>query len=127
MKKGINLKERNGQWKGDKVKYNALHDYIKYHFPKTKFCQCCGLVPPFDCANISGEYKRDLSDWEWLCRKCHMIKDGRIELIKKSVDKRRWDRNMICELCNEKFFACHHKQRFCSYSCASRSKYVYKK
>lgn len=29
-------------------------------------------------ANISGKYKTDLSDWEYLCRRCHMKKDGRL-------------------------------------------------
>ena len=70
--------ENNSQWKGDKVSYSALHDYIAWHLPKTELCQCCNKVPPYDLANISQKYKRDLSDWEWLCRKCHMEKDGRL-------------------------------------------------
>ena len=74
--------EKNSQWKGDKVKYGSLHDWVKWWFPKTKLCQNCGLVPPYDIANISQEYKRDLSDWEWLCRRCHMLKDGRMKNLK---------------------------------------------
>ena len=34
--------------------------------------------PPYDLANISQEYRRDVDDFEWLCRSCHMKKDGRI-------------------------------------------------
>lgn len=36
------------------------------------------VSPPLDVANISGKYQRDINDFEWLCRKCHMKKDGRI-------------------------------------------------
>lgn len=73
----------NSNWKGDKVGYDALHAWIKRHKTKAKMCNDCGLVPPYDLANISQEYKRDLLDWEWLCRKCHMAKDGRLEAFKK--------------------------------------------
>lgn len=34
-----------------------------------------------DLANKSGKYLRDLSDWWYLCRKCHMTIDGRIEKV----------------------------------------------
>lgn len=93
-----NTGEGNGQWKGHDVKYNALHDYIKYHLSKSDFCNNCKTKPPYDLANISGEYKRDLNDWEWLCRKCHMIKDGRLEKLKSYQHiagvlgaKKRWE------------------------------------
>lgn len=68
---------KNPMWKGDKVGYDALHDWVKRNVKKTSLCQECNLVPSMDAANISNEYKRDASDWEWLCRKCHMVKDGR--------------------------------------------------
>lgn len=84
-----NRGERNGQWKGDDVSYSALHDYIKYHLPKPTQCSDCGLDKPLDLANISQEYKRDLSDWEWLCRTCHMTKDGRLERSRENMKRAR--------------------------------------
>lgn len=75
--------EKNSQWKGNRVKYGALHDYIKWHLPATELCQSCKKVKPYDLANISQEYKRDLTDWEWLCRRCHMKKDGRMNNLKQ--------------------------------------------
>ena len=78
-----NFGERNGMWKGDNVSYRSLHQYIQYHLPKTELCQICNRVPPYDLANISEEYKRDLSDWQWLCRKCHMLSDGRMKKLNK--------------------------------------------
>ena len=71
--------ERHPQWKGDGVSYKGLHSWVRKHLVKPGLCQDCGRVAPYDLANISQQYKRDLSDWEWLCRRCHMEKDGRLE------------------------------------------------
>lgn len=82
VSEAANKGSKNGMWKGDKVGYNALHDWVKYHKPKSMFCEKCGkIIEKLDCANISGEYKRDISDWRWLCRKCHMEEDGRLSRI----------------------------------------------
>lgn len=75
------LKERNPMWKGDNVGYYSLHEWVKNHLPKPQLCEACNNVPPYDLANISGKYKRDLTDWQWLCRSCHMKSDGRMEKI----------------------------------------------
>lgn len=71
--------ENNPMWKGDKVKYNSLHEWVRNHLPKPEVCCICKKCPPFDLANISQKYTRNLSDWEYLCRRCHMIKDERIK------------------------------------------------
>lgn len=73
--------KNNPMWKGDKVGYSALHDWLKRRLVKPDKCEECKEIAPYDLANISQEYKRDLSDWEWLCRKCHMIKDGRLKKL----------------------------------------------
>jgi hypothetical protein len=78
MVKGVNLNEKNGMWKGDKVGLYALHLWVKSRKPKPHFCEDCGIKPPIDLANISQKYYRDVNDFEWLCRKCHMVKDGRL-------------------------------------------------
>jgi len=88
--KGINIGEKNGQWKGKDVSYKALHDYIKCHLSKSSQCQKCNEDKPLDLANKSGKYKRDLKDWCWLCRSCHMKSDGRLEkllAISKKLNK----------------------------------------
>ena len=71
--------EKNPNWKGDKVGYASLHRWISRYKPKPEFCEDCKKVKPYDLANISQEYKRDINDFEWLCRRCHQIKDGRLE------------------------------------------------
>jgi hypothetical protein len=74
---------KNHNWKGDKVSRGAVHDWIKTRLPKPEKCEHCQQKPPRDLANKSGEYRRDLSDWEWLCRRCHMISDGRMNNLKQ--------------------------------------------
>ena len=71
----------NPMWKGDDVGYGALHDWVKARLIKPPFCMGCGNASPVDLANISGRYLRDLTDWEWLCRRCHMTKDGRLRIM----------------------------------------------
>lgn len=80
--KSLNANEKNGQWKGEKVGYTAIHDWVKRHLVKPQTCRDCNQVKPLDLANISQKYKRDISDWEWLCRKCHMAKDGRAKTLR---------------------------------------------
>jgi hypothetical protein len=55
--------------------YNAIHKWVRKNKPKPKFCEECGLNPPYDVANISGEYIRDVNDFKWLCRSCYFKRD----------------------------------------------------
>ncbi len=79
--------EHNPMWKGDNVGYNSLHEWIRNRKPKPPFCEICKINIPLDLSNKSGKYKRDLIDWEWLCRRCHMIKDGRLDKLHKKKEK----------------------------------------
>lgn len=71
-----NKGENHKDWKGDNVGYYGLHGYIKKHLPKPILCQRCNTKKAIDLSS-NGKYTRELSDWEWLCRKCHYEKDGR--------------------------------------------------
>jgi len=71
--------EKNSNWKGEKVGYFALHNWVKRRLEKPDLCTRCRKRKALDLSNKSGEYKRDLKDWEWLCRRCHMEKDGRLK------------------------------------------------
>lgn len=97
---------KNPQWKGDKVGYGCLHKWVKRHLQKPELCQDCSYAKAYDLANISQEYKRDLNDWEWLCRRCHMIKDGRIDNLKPHQFKKK---NRLCSVCDNK----HYAKNFC--------------
>lgn len=65
------LGNKNSNWKGNKVGYNALHTWLIRHKPKSKLCEECNKKPPYDLASINGEYPRDINNYRWLCRSCH--------------------------------------------------------
>jgi len=75
--------EKNPMWKGDDVGIGALHEWIKRRKPKPKLCEDCKKRKPYDLANISGKYKRDVNDYKWVCRSCHMKEDKRINNLKQ--------------------------------------------
>ena len=78
----------NHKWK-DVPSYRTLHHWVHRHKPKTKNCEICNKVKPLQAANISGQYKRDINDYQWLCVKCHVIKDGTIN----NLNYRRYKNN----------------------------------
>lgn len=61
------------KFKGTVSQYVALHMWVKYHKGKPTYCDECGTTEAkrYEWANISGEYKRDLSDYRSLCPSCH--------------------------------------------------------
>lgn len=76
--------KENPNWKGDDVSYKCLHDWVRKHKPKPEKCERCGKEQDYlEASNISGEYKRDINDYEYLCVKCHKEKDG---VLQKWID-----------------------------------------
>lgn len=75
--------EANGNWAGDNVGYGALHSWVARRLGKPRECSECSFTSDngrqFHWANISGEYRRDLTDWIRLCAKCHYRMDNIIE------------------------------------------------
>lgn len=65
--------EANPIWKGDSVGYSALHAWVRRKLGTPNLCGRCNTTTAkrYEWANISGEYKRDLSDWIRLCTSCH--------------------------------------------------------
>ncbi len=69
--------EKHHFWKGDKIGYWGVHVWIRRTLGTPKVCQNCGskTAKKFEWANISGKYRRDISDWKRLCTKCHIAFD----------------------------------------------------
>lgn len=78
---GQQLGTKNPKWKGELAGYDAKHDWVRRHWGQPQICEHCTLTNlgsrKHHWANISGEYKRDRSDWLRLCAKCHYKYDGR--------------------------------------------------
>src|SRR3990167_9836263 len=77
---GKGLNERNNNWAGDKVGYNALHTWVQRHYDKPDTCEKCNKSKlsgkKIVWANKSGKYLRKRSDWLRLCSYCHINYDG---------------------------------------------------
>ena len=84
------LGNKNTNWKGDEVGYNALHSWVGRHLGKAQQCEHCGKIKTtpksVQWANIGHSYKRNLTDWIALCAKCHEKYDI-INNFKKQNDK----------------------------------------
>lgn len=67
--------ENHHNWKGDDVGYLGLHKWVYRKLGQPNKCGYCGKdglnAQRIHWANKSGKYKRDISDWIRLCRKCH--------------------------------------------------------
>lgn len=63
--------EKNWNWKGDKVGYLALHDWVRNTLGNPIKCSNGHITERHVWANISGEYKREKSDWHELCMSCN--------------------------------------------------------
>lgn len=69
--------EKAYNWKGNNVGNKSLHQWVTRKLGKPSECENCSTITAkkYEWANISGEYKRDLSDWARLCTRCHRLFD----------------------------------------------------
>lgn len=67
------------------IKYAGLHVRIRKQLVEPNTCPTCNRVTKLDLCNISQNYLDDINDWEYLCRRCHMTKDGRIHKLVKNL------------------------------------------
>lgn len=80
--------ENHWNWKGNAT-YKSIHSYLRSHNKKPKLCEVCKKRPPYDLAFKNDKagynnlvYTRNISDYQWLCRKCHLKRDGRFFKLK---------------------------------------------
>lgn len=57
--------------------YYKVHYWVKKQLGNPRLCDACGVTDwkTYDWANLSGDYKYDLSDWKRMCRPCHFRMD----------------------------------------------------
>ncbi len=84
-----NIGRKNGMWKGDNVGYGKLHAWLIRHNKKPKLCKKCKKNKPLDLANKTGIYDRNIENYEWLCRRCHMLDDGRMNNLKQFKNNKK--------------------------------------
>ncbi len=65
------------RFKGTDKEYNTLHRWVEKQLGKPQECENCGITEGrFEWANISDDYKKDVSDWARLCKRCHRYFDN---------------------------------------------------
>lgn len=73
--KGIFKFDKSPSWKGDEVGYVGLHEWVYKILESPMRCSDCGVKKEnnhqIHWCNVSGEYRRDISDWIRLCVSCH--------------------------------------------------------
>ena len=69
--KSVKRETDSPNWKGDKAKYIAKHEWARKQIPKPKVCPDCGKEKRLDIANKDHLYKRVVEDWMYKCRSCH--------------------------------------------------------
>lgn len=69
----------NPTWKGQKVGYRRLHNWVEEELGAPMVCSNCSFMSNnrrrIHWANKSHFYKRDTTDWIRLCVKCHIAYD----------------------------------------------------
>jgi len=74
---------KNPNWKGNGVSYKVLHSWVRRHKILPERCvKCNNGQGSLEWSNISREYKRDLNDFEALCKFCHRKQDSGGNAIK---------------------------------------------
>jgi len=79
IRNGTQQNENNSQWKGNSASYGAIHDWVRRKKDKPEVCEMCRTKEPQELANISGNYKRNINDYLYLCRRCHKLFDKQIK------------------------------------------------
>lgn len=73
------------QWKGQKVKYGSLHDYVRYHKGSPQRCVDCAATENLEWSNIDGWYTRDLDMYVARCRRCHARHDRQPHMFRAAI------------------------------------------
>jgi hypothetical protein len=116
-----NSGDKHPNWKGDSASLSSIHVWIRKHKPDNGICEVCGKTNcRIECANISGEYRRDVEDYMYLCRSCHVAFDKIMPKLwngfKKWADKEQTVVK-ICENCGKEYTSRFKESKYCGIKC----------
>jgi 5-methylcytosine-specific restriction endonuclease McrA len=72
-------------WKGENVSNRAAHHRAETRFKNLPPCEDCGNVVSERHHADGNPLNNMASNIKFLCRKCHMSKDGRLEKLKAMI------------------------------------------
>lgn len=62
-------------WETNTSEYKMIHTWVRKNKKIPLKCEICKKEKRLYAANISGKYLKDITDYEYLCQKCHLTKD----------------------------------------------------
>lgn len=82
-----NTGKKSSQWKGDNVKYQAIHSWLRINFGRANKCEnqdCNGQSKTFEWILIKGRiYERKRENFKMMCKSCH----HRYDMSKETKEK----------------------------------------
>ena len=81
MRHSAHRGKNHHKWKGDKVNVDGLHQWISRYKQKLDKCEICGSLQDkngktgLELSNITGNYERNINDFQWAHHSCHVNYD----------------------------------------------------
>lgn len=90
---GIKRGVESPLYKKSKISYSGVHVWLIRNYGKAIRCEDCGVIgaKKYEWANISKEYRRDISDYKQLCTSCHHKFDDIYNKRPIDMYKRGWE------------------------------------
>jgi len=68
--------ENNWNWRGDNVSIRGIHKWLRHNYPHPNKCEECGKITDnLDLMNLDHKYRRNIEDYIYACRSCHLKYD----------------------------------------------------
>jgi hypothetical protein len=107
---------KSSQWKGDDIKYGAIHAWISLKYGRANRCEnsnCKGICTTYDWALKHGmKYERRRDCFMQLCRSCHQYYDMTDELrLKLKLSHKKYYGCKVSDCGNEygaRGYCSHH-------------------
>ena len=88
------------------ITYSAIHRYMRENYEAPRNCQICHERKEVELANITGIYSRDIKDYMWLCKQCHISFDSKKE--QPPSIKIDWGK-LLQRMCSNDMCRCLHE------------------
>lgn len=104
------FKEENVySYRGEDAGYHAKHHWVAKKLGTPSYCEICKTTKRqrYEWSNKSGKYRKNVSDWQRLCVRCH-----------RNFDKK--EIMISCVVCSKQVKTLSRKRKFCSSSCSNK-------
>lgn len=79
--------EKHVGWKGDSATYVNKHTWVRRRKVLPKRCEICKKLRKLEWSNKDHKYKRNLLDYQAICRFCHRQYDKKLNEKNSKVSR----------------------------------------